>query len=69
MKSQYTGGNCLKKGAWTVCRFKGWLGKKEREVFFGGVDIPKHTMSKNLITFNSVLKLNLENLTYQRSNF
>ena len=23
MKNQYIGGNCLKKGAWTVCRFKG----------------------------------------------
>ena len=22
-------GDCLKGGLWTVCRFKGWLGKKE----------------------------------------
>ena len=22
-KNQYRGGNCLKRGAWTVCRFKG----------------------------------------------
>ena len=22
-KKQYVGGNCLKRGAWTVCRFKG----------------------------------------------
>ena len=62
-------GNRLKKGAWTVCRFQGGFGKKEGEVFLGGVDTPMHTMSKSLITFNSVLRLNLENLTYQRNNF
>ena len=29
-KKQYIGRNCLKSGAWTVCRFKGGgLGKKE----------------------------------------
>ena len=31
-KKQYRGGNCLKRGAWTFCRFSGWvggLGKKE----------------------------------------
>ena len=22
-KNQYRGGDCLKRGAWTVCRFKG----------------------------------------------
>ena len=30
----------LKKGAWTVCRLKGRLGKKEEVVFLRGVDIP-----------------------------
>ena len=29
-------GNGLKKGAWTVCRFKGRLGKKEGVVFLKG---------------------------------
>ena len=30
-------GNCLKRGAWTVCKFKGGLDKKERGgVFKGG---------------------------------
>ena len=34
MKNQYRGGDCLKRwGAWTVCRFKGGLGKKEGVVF------------------------------------
>ena len=29
MKNQYKGGDCLKKGAWTVYKFKWGLGKKE----------------------------------------
>ena len=47
-KNQYRGG-LSKKGAWTVCRFKGGgLGKKERVVILkGGVDIPIHTMKMN----------------------
>ena len=30
-KNQYRGGDCLKKGAWTVCQFKGGggLGKNK----------------------------------------
>ena len=36
--------NCLKRGAWTVCRFKTWLGEK-RDVFERGIDTPMHTMS------------------------
>ena len=48
-KSQYRGGNFLKNGeggwAWTVCRFKEGLGKKEGGgVFEGGIDTPMHTM-------------------------
>ena len=38
-------GYCLKMGDWTVCRFKGKLGKKEgSDLFEGGVDTPMHTM-------------------------
>ena len=34
-----------KKGAWTVCRFKGGgLDKKEEGGTFEGVDTPMHTM-------------------------
>ena len=36
--------DCLKRGAWTVYRFKGGLVKKEGVVFFEGVDTPMHTM-------------------------
>ena len=34
-KNQYRGGDCLKKGAWTVCRFKGRgsLARKKGVVF------------------------------------
>ena len=46
-KNQYIGGNCLKGGAWTVCRFKGVeLGEKRGMVFVRvGVDTPMHTMN------------------------
>ena len=47
-KNKYRGGGCLKRGAWTVCRFKeGGLGKKEGVGVFkgGGVDFPMHTMT------------------------
>ena len=45
MKNRYRGGDYLKRGAWTVCRFKGELGKKEGVVFLRGeVDTPMHTM-------------------------
>ena len=44
-KKQYIGANCLKRGAWTVCRFKECLAKKRGgECFWGGVDTPMHTM-------------------------
>ena len=33
-------GDSLNRGAWTVCRFKGELGEKERVVFMKGVDTP-----------------------------
>ena len=31
-------------GAWTVCKLKGGLGKKEGVGFLRGVDTPMHTM-------------------------
>ena len=33
-KKQYRGGDCLKRGAWTVCRFKGGLKRKREEGCF-----------------------------------
>ena len=52
-KIQYRGGNCLKRGAWKVCRFKGGLGKKVGGcVFKGGtVDTPVHTMAFEIHSF------------------
>ena len=39
--------DCLKRGAWTICRFKEGLGKKEgRGVFLKGADTPMHTMDQ-----------------------
>ena len=39
-------GNCLKRGAWTVCRFKRGLSKKKGMVFVSeGVDTPMHTIA------------------------
>ena len=34
MKNQYRGRNCLKRGAWTVFRFKGWGMASKRGVVF-----------------------------------
>ena len=63
MKNQCRGGHCLKRGggggAWTVCQFKGGLGKKEGGGVFeggGGGDIPIHTMFSKFI--NSLNPLN-----------
>ena len=44
IKNQYIEGNCLKRGASTVCRFKEGLGKKEGVVLLRGVDAPMVTM-------------------------
>ena len=42
-RKQYIGENCLKRGAWAICK---GLGKKEGGVcFWVGVDTPMHTMS------------------------
>ena len=51
-KNRHRGGGLPKKeGAWTVFRFKGGLGKKERGVLLrgGGVDTPMHTMNEYFI--------------------
>ena len=45
IKNWYRGGDCLKRGAWTVFRFKGGaLQEREGWCFWGGVDTPMHTM-------------------------
>ena len=46
MKNQSIGGELLKKGreAWTVCKFKRELGKKEGVMFLRGVETLMHTM-------------------------
>ena len=36
MKNQYRGGDCPNRGAWTISKFKGKLGKKEGGGFEGG---------------------------------
>ena len=47
-KNQYIGRNCLIRGAWTVCRFKGGggegLGKKEGGSVFEVGLIPQCTL-------------------------
>ena len=45
-KNQYIGGNCLKRGAWTVCGFKMDLAKMRERVFFEGTGglIPQCTL-------------------------
>ena len=50
-KKQCIGENCLKRGAWTVCRFKGGGGRegawqKRGGGVFEGVDTPMHTMDE-----------------------
>ena len=38
------GGDCLKRGAWTVCQFKGVLTRKSGVVFLRGAMIPQSTL-------------------------
>ena len=33
-KKQYVGGNCLKSGAWTICRFKEGVWQKQGNDFY-----------------------------------
>ena len=43
MKNRYIWGNFLKWGggvAWSICRFRGWLGKKKGDGGFEGGDTP-----------------------------
>ena len=47
-KKQYREGDCPKRGAWTICKFKRGLGKKEGVVFLRGVDTPMHTMTTSI---------------------
>ena len=56
-KNQYRGG-IAQKGAWTVCRFKGGLGKKEGGGVFEGGLTPQCTLwgrSKNWYFFVDVI--------------
>ena len=48
MKNQDIRGDCLKRGAWTVCRVKGWAWQKK-----SGIDTPMHIMRgrKNISFF------------------
>ena len=43
-KPTYSGRDCLKREAWTVCRFNRGIGKKEGVVFSKGIDTPMHTV-------------------------
>ena len=54
MKNQYRGGDCLKRGAWTVCRFKGSLARKRRWCFGEGVDTPMHIMGWMYINLEDI---------------
>ena len=59
-KYQYVGENCLKRGAWIVCRFRRGLDKNEKGGNFeggGGTDIPMHTMCDGIL-FNKVADSN-----------
>ena len=49
MENQHIGRDYLRE-AWSVCRFKGGLDKKERHVLLRGVDAPIHTMLKDIIS-------------------
>ena len=53
-KNQYIGGDCLKRvrGTWTVCRFKGELGKKVVGAGFEVGLIPQCTLWSSHLTFS-----------------
>ena len=64
-------GDCLKRGAWTVCRFKGGgggLARKRGVVFLRGVDTPMHTMDQvlldDLTKASMVISLHAKKLTF-----
>ena len=64
-KKQYRGGDCLKRGAWTVCQYiRGGLGKKEGGgVFEGWLIPPMRTMrvgqnlKKNLFFVSKITRI------------
>ena len=60
MKTDIEGGrgDCLKRGTWTFCRFKGkgGLARKKGVVFLRGVDTSMHTMIQ-LFIFSHVFCL------------
>ena len=62
MKNQCIEGDCLKWGAWTVCRFKRGLSKKEEAVFLGGRDTPMHTMHQQAFSPVGIVVLAVLNL-------
>ena len=49
-KKQYKGGNYLKRGAWTVCKFKSGLGKKKGGVFEAELLPPTHTLGGSCVS-------------------
>ena len=53
-EKQYRGGNYLKRGAWTICRFKGGLARKKGA---GIVDTPMHTMMLSVFTNRPIYRL------------
>ena len=70
MKNQYRGGDCLKKGAWTVCKFKRGFGKKDRVVFLregGGGLIPQCTLWYNAYVTQHYTFKNLDKIAYYKT--
>ena len=59
--SQKTRGGLPKKGAWTVCRFRGHLAKEKGVVFLRGAHIPMHTMELGALPRKEFFWLCLQN--------
>ena len=57
MKKQYIGGNCLKRGAWTVSRFKRGAWQKREGVFWGVGLIPNAHYESILFGPEALLQL------------
>ena len=53
-------GELPKKGAWAVCRFKGWIGKKEGGVFEGERLIPQCTLYLQNLLIKLTVKVSSE---------
>ena len=69
-KNNIEGKDCLKRGgAWTVCRFKGELGKKKGEwCFWGVVDSPMHTMHTITAMQHEGIKFSITNAKVTGTN-